>query len=181
MYRFNRENFDNGWVSKTPDGPLKKVIATDLGGFAFRAIKIPVNVNVNQPRTIGSMKATGNLFDGVGCIDMNAPKTSEKLGSNAGLHLKGTGSSLEMTVNFKTTDATTVELWFRRPLESTVPPGTLTYLYTMSAKGEPEEAMSIYIDIDNKLKCAPFGRNNPDLIMVYEDAMPTLTDKWQYV
>ena len=131
------------------------------------------------PKTVGQLKATTNLYDGVGCIDMNAPKMSEKLGTNAGLHLQG-AASLEMTVKFQATDASTVELWFRRPSDSTVPPGSLVYLYTMSALGD-EEAMSIYIDTDNKLKCAPFGRSQPDFIMIYEDADPTATTKWQYV
>ena len=74
-----------------------------MGGFAFRAIKIPVNVNVMAPKTVGQLKATTNLYDGVGCIDMNAPKMSEKLGTNAGLHLQG-AASLEMTVKFQATE-----------------------------------------------------------------------------
>jgi hypothetical protein len=42
------------------------------------------------------------------------------------------------------------------------------------------EAMTIYIDTDGLLKCAPFGRDG-DSILVYDGVYPYDSDVWQHV
>jgi hypothetical protein len=42
------------------------------------------------------------------------------------------------------------------------------------------EAMTIFIDSDGLLKCAPFGRDG-DYILVYDGVYPYDSDVWQHV
>jgi len=80
------------------------------------------------------------------------------------------------------TDKMTAEFWFRFP-SATDGLSTPNYLFTMSrASGLKSEFMTIYVDADGLLKCAPFGINSdPSTILVYKGIKVYTIDKWQHV
>ena len=75
-----------------------------------------------------------------------------------------------MPVLYPRTNQFTVEFWYRLPKDQ-VYVSKPNYLFTMGLKQNliTNEAMTIYIDNDGLLKCAPFGLGGAkESILVYE-------------
>lgn len=81
------------------------------------------------------------------------------------------------------TDRYTVEFWLKPHLEKLAgqQANQRTYLMTLTTdqNGVQEESMSIYVDTDGQLKCAPFGPNSQEnLILTFTGVKPFETKKW---
>lgn len=68
-----------------------------------------------------------------------------------------------------------IEFWFRI-IDVLVEDNTKFVLFELSQildDGTTEDSVSVYIDEDGLLKCAPFGRDRDDyLILTYDDIRP---------
>ena len=131
------------------------------------------SVDYKETASIGQLHANDTQWDGVAC-----DQKEDSL-----VKLAGQGASLSLNQTFDVTNAFTVELWFRFDENSTAKLGdqNVTYLFTLN-KGD-SEAMTIFIDEDGLLKCAPFGRKTADLetILTYGEIKPASTFNWQHV
>lgn len=86
-----------------------------------------------------------------------------------------------MPVLYPRTNQFTVEFWFRFPKDAATDLPKPNYLFTMGLRQNTTsaEAMSIYIDTDGLLKCAPFGISAPpSTILVYDGVNPYSISSW---
>lgn len=148
-------------------GSQQNLLASLNSGWRFEQVLVPIpsQVNFKTPATVGQLTASSNPFDGISCPD---PKLSQFL-------LNGTPASVVMPVLYPRTNQFTVEFWFRFPKDAAANLPKPNYLFTMGLKQSTSinEAMSIYIDKDGLLKCAPFGLSAaPETILVYEGVYP---------
>lgn len=130
-------------------------------------------INFDKPGTAGQLSATSPLFDGIQCPD---PRKNQFL-------LKGKPASVKLSLLQPRTNEFTVEFWFRFPKDAKDLPSP-NYLFTMAVQnnGVAKEAMTVFIDTDGLLKCAPFGVDSSrETILVYGNVRPTEIDAWQHV
>jgi hypothetical protein len=137
---------------------------------------IPENINYAEPSALGQLHAEEKLWDGMSCPDT----------VNNQLAFNGQGSNISLNVMFPITNQFTVEFWFRIPEEATFNSDKANILFTLATtveEGEQaQEAMTVFIDKDGLLKCAPFGvGSSPNAILTYTGFRPYNKAVWHHV
>lgn len=99
------------------------------------------------------------------------------------MYINGSASYIGADLAVNATDRYTVEFWFKPHIEKLAGQASQrTYLMTLTTEqnGVSEESMSIYVDSDGVLKCAPFGpsSSSENLILTFTGVKPFETNKW---
>jgi len=137
--------------------------------------KVPSNTPYNQGILFGQLQANITQWNGISCPN---PEPSQ-------IYINGSDSYISADLAVNATDRYTVEFWFKPHLEKLqATTNQRTYLMTLTTEqnGVQEESMSIYVDTDGQLKCAPFGPNSQEnLILTFTGVKPFATNKWQHI